>query len=86
MNALKINFGYLLLNKKMHLHSILYLKDFSFLVKVHFRYHIMMSWHIWWRQLEVTPCLLAPTSEYSSSVDSDNKENDVSSRTVWSLP
>ncbi|KAE8099081.1 hypothetical protein FH972_017090 [Carpinus fangiana] len=36
--------------------------------------------------LEVTPCLLAPTSEYSSSVDSDNKENDVSSRTVWSLP
>ncbi|GLT54686.1 hypothetical protein SLA2020_278670 [Shorea laevis] len=36
--------------------------------------------------LEVTPCLLASTSEYSSSVDSDSKENDVSSRTVWSLP
>lgn len=31
--------------------------------------------------LEVTPCLLAPTNEYS-----DKKETDVSSRTVWSLP
>ncbi|KAK4582265.1 hypothetical protein RGQ29_025442 [Quercus rubra] len=36
--------------------------------------------------LEVTPCLLAPTSEFVSGVDSNNKESDVSSRTVWSLP
>ncbi|XP_059668105.1 uncharacterized protein LOC132313381 [Cornus florida] len=36
--------------------------------------------------LEVTPCLLAPTNGYSSDVNSDKKEMDVSSRTVWSLP
>ncbi|KAK9290008.1 hypothetical protein L1049_008171 [Liquidambar formosana] len=36
--------------------------------------------------LEVTPCLLSPTSGYSSNVDLDKKEIDVSSRTVWSLP
>ncbi|KAM3737847.1 hypothetical protein ACB098_09G087300 [Castanea mollissima] len=36
--------------------------------------------------LEVTPCLLAPTSEFVSGVDSNDKESDVSSRTVWSLP
>ncbi|KAF5476357.1 hypothetical protein F2P56_008083 [Juglans regia] len=35
--------------------------------------------------LEVTPCLLAPTSENSSNADS-NEESDVNSRTVWSLP
>ncbi|KAA8517699.1 hypothetical protein F0562_015173 [Nyssa sinensis] len=32
--------------------------------------------------LEVTPCLLAPANGFSS----DNKEMDVNSRTVWSLP
>ncbi|XP_062166835.1 uncharacterized protein LOC133873127 isoform X1 [Alnus glutinosa] len=52
---------------------------------------LMSGTNVWlnlqaFSDLEVTPCLLAPTSEYSSSVDSDNKENDVSSRTVWSLP
>uniref|UniRef100_A0A2N9IXE1 ATP-grasp domain-containing protein n=1 Tax=Fagus sylvatica TaxID=28930 RepID=A0A2N9IXE1_FAGSY len=36
--------------------------------------------------LEVTPCLLATTSEYLSSVDSNKNNIDVSSRTVWSLP
>ncbi|XP_010256986.1 PREDICTED: uncharacterized protein LOC104597236 isoform X3 [Nelumbo nucifera] len=35
--------------------------------------------------LEVTPCLLAPTNEYFSNVD-HNKEKSGSSRTVWSLP
>ncbi|KAG5550708.1 hypothetical protein RHGRI_015610 [Rhododendron griersonianum] len=36
--------------------------------------------------IEVTPCLLAPTNSYSSKTASDNKETGVSSRTVWSLP
>ncbi|KAL7265645.1 hypothetical protein ACSBR1_003431 [Camellia fascicularis] len=36
--------------------------------------------------LEVTPCLLAPTKGYSSKTEPDNKEMDVSSRAVWSLP
>ncbi|CAK9153749.1 unnamed protein product [Ilex paraguariensis] len=36
--------------------------------------------------LEVIPCLLAPANGYSSAMNSDNKEMDVSSRTVWSLP
>ncbi|XP_058214710.1 uncharacterized protein LOC131326118 isoform X2 [Rhododendron vialii] len=36
--------------------------------------------------IEVTPCLLAPTNGYSSKTASDNEETGVSSRTVWSLP
>ncbi|XP_030480547.1 uncharacterized protein LOC115697615 [Cannabis sativa] len=36
--------------------------------------------------LEVIPCLLAPTSGYSAIVDSNEKDAEVRSRTVWSLP
>ncbi|KAM7264723.1 hypothetical protein ACFE04_002406 [Oxalis oulophora] len=36
--------------------------------------------------LEVTPCLLAPSSADVSSTDSTEKETDVLARTVWSLP
>ncbi|KAL5550686.1 hypothetical protein UlMin_000862 [Ulmus minor] len=36
--------------------------------------------------LEVVPCLLAPTAGYSSSGNLNRKEVDVSSKTVWSLP
>ncbi|KAL6138969.1 hypothetical protein ACLB2K_064247 [Fragaria x ananassa] len=36
--------------------------------------------------LEVLPCLLAPTNGYSSSNDVDKNEVDATSRTVWSLP
>ncbi|XP_015897668.4 uncharacterized protein LOC107431289 isoform X1 [Ziziphus jujuba] len=36
--------------------------------------------------LEVTPCLLAPATGYSSSNNSDEKDVGVTSRTVWSLP
>ncbi|XP_042480698.1 uncharacterized protein LOC122061493 isoform X2 [Macadamia integrifolia] len=36
--------------------------------------------------LEVTPCLLAPTNGYSSIINRDKKDIDVISRTVWSLP
>ncbi|KAI5663000.1 hypothetical protein M9H77_22323 [Catharanthus roseus] len=36
--------------------------------------------------LEVIPCLLAPTDGSLSTLDSDKKEMDVDSRTVWSLP
>lgn len=37
-------------------------------------------------QLEVTPCLLSSTSDYTSSVDMGMKAYDVRNRTVWSLP
>ncbi|TYK24923.1 D-alanine--D-alanine ligase family protein isoform 1 [Cucumis melo var. makuwa] len=37
-------------------------------------------------ELEVTPCLLAPSIEQASSVDLDKNEADLTSRTVWSLP
>lgn len=37
-------------------------------------------------QLEVTPCLLSPTSEYASGVDVGKMPDDVRNRTVWSLP
>ncbi|PSS34736.1 D-alanine--D-alanine ligase [Actinidia chinensis var. chinensis] len=36
--------------------------------------------------LEVTPCLLASTKGYSSKTEPEDKEMDVTSRTVWSLP
>ncbi|KAL6132986.1 hypothetical protein ACLB2K_065223 [Fragaria x ananassa] len=36
--------------------------------------------------LEVLPCLLAPTNGNSSSNDVDKNEVDATSRTVWSLP
>ncbi|KAK0584744.1 hypothetical protein LWI29_017859 [Acer saccharum] len=36
--------------------------------------------------IEVTPCLLAPSMESMSGVSSDKKDSDVSSRVVWSLP
>ncbi|KAF8397170.1 hypothetical protein HHK36_016077 [Tetracentron sinense] len=36
--------------------------------------------------LEVTPCLLAPTNGYSSDMDQGKKEFGVCSKTVWSLP
>ncbi|XP_027176337.1 uncharacterized protein LOC113775590 [Coffea eugenioides] len=36
--------------------------------------------------LEVTPCLLAPSNGYSSGLESTGKEIKVSSRTVWTLP
>ncbi|XP_057972095.1 uncharacterized protein LOC131160433 isoform X2 [Malania oleifera] len=36
--------------------------------------------------LEVTPCLLAPTNGNASNTDLEKKESDFSSRTVWSLP
>ncbi|KAL6987925.1 hypothetical protein U1Q18_013671 [Sarracenia purpurea var. burkii] len=36
--------------------------------------------------LEVTPCLLAHTNDYLSKTEPNNKELDVNSRTVWSLP
>ncbi|KAL5720879.1 hypothetical protein ACHQM5_013508 [Ranunculus cassubicifolius] len=35
--------------------------------------------------LEVTPCMLAPPIGYSSNLDED-KESDIFSKTVWSLP
>ncbi|KAL3536586.1 hypothetical protein ACH5RR_005047 [Cinchona calisaya] len=38
------------------------------------------------RDLEVIPCLLAPTSGYSSGFESAGNEVDASARTVWSLP
>ncbi|KAL8039013.1 hypothetical protein ABFS82_10G007900 [Erythranthe guttata] len=36
--------------------------------------------------LEVIPCLLAPSNGYSSNMDSDETNSGVSSRMVWSLP
>lgn len=36
--------------------------------------------------LEVTPCLLASTNDYSSNMNSNNKEMDMNAKTVWSLP
>ncbi|KAJ7961131.1 D-alanine-D-alanine ligase [Quillaja saponaria] len=36
--------------------------------------------------LEVIPCLLAPTSGFASSMNSGKKEDDVGNSTVWSLP
>ncbi|XP_044474027.1 uncharacterized protein LOC123207768 [Mangifera indica] len=36
--------------------------------------------------IEVTPCLLAPSIDYSSGIDPEKKDSDVSSREVWSLP
>ncbi|XP_050383499.1 uncharacterized protein LOC126800223 [Argentina anserina] len=36
--------------------------------------------------LEVLPCLLAPTNGYSSGIDAEKDEVDATSRTVWSLP
>ncbi|KAI3474259.1 hypothetical protein Pfo_029981 [Paulownia fortunei] len=36
--------------------------------------------------LEVIPCLLAPSNGYSSNIDSDKTKLGVSSRMVWSLP
>lgn len=36
--------------------------------------------------LDVTPCLLAPHNGYSTSKDRVKKENNMSSRSVWSLP
>jgi D-alanine-D-alanine ligase-like ATP-grasp enzyme len=36
--------------------------------------------------LEVTPCLLSPSSDDVSGADSTEKETNVLSRTVWSLP
>ncbi|XAR68744.1 D-alanine--D-alanine ligase [Bertholletia excelsa] len=36
--------------------------------------------------LEVTPCLLAPTKTCSSKTETNGKEMDTSSRTVWLLP
>ncbi|PIN19706.1 hypothetical protein CDL12_07610 [Handroanthus impetiginosus] len=36
--------------------------------------------------LEVIPCMLAPTNGYSSNTDSDKSKLGVSSRMVWSLP
>ncbi|PON53579.1 Glutathione synthetase, prokaryotic [Parasponia andersonii] len=52
---------------------------------------LMSGTNVWlnlqaFEDLEVVPCLLAPTSEYSASINSNQKEIDVSSRTVWSLP
>ncbi|XP_022157299.1 uncharacterized protein LOC111024031 [Momordica charantia] len=37
-------------------------------------------------ELEVTPCLLAPSNEQTSSLDLDKNQVDETSRTVWSLP
>ncbi|PON94377.1 D-alanine--D-alanine ligase [Trema orientale] len=52
---------------------------------------LMSGTNVWlnlqaFEDLEVVPCLLAPTSEYSASINSNQKEIDVSTRTVWSLP
>ncbi|KAK1265576.1 hypothetical protein QJS04_geneDACA010708 [Acorus gramineus] len=37
-------------------------------------------------ELDVTPCLLAPTNGYSSSLHANEKQHDAHSKTVWSLP
>ncbi|KAK1311997.1 hypothetical protein QJS10_CPA07g01232 [Acorus calamus] len=37
-------------------------------------------------ELDVTPCLLAPTNGYSSSLYANEKQHDAHSKTVWSLP
>ncbi|KAI8557175.1 hypothetical protein RHMOL_Rhmol05G0315800 [Rhododendron molle] len=52
---------------------------------------LMSGTNVWlnlqaFNDIEVTPCLLAPTNGYSSTKASDNEETGVSSRTVWSLP
>ncbi|XP_052173923.1 uncharacterized protein LOC127789161 [Diospyros lotus] len=52
---------------------------------------LMSGTNVWlnlqaFNDLEVTPCLLAPTQGYSSKEVSENEEMDVSSRAVWSLP
>ncbi|GAV80851.1 Dala_Dala_lig_N domain-containing protein/Dala_Dala_lig_C domain-containing protein [Cephalotus follicularis] len=36
--------------------------------------------------LDVTPCLLAPSSDYVSGADPDKRDSTVTSRAVWSLP
>ncbi|XP_014497814.1 uncharacterized protein LOC106759248 isoform X1 [Vigna radiata var. radiata] len=52
---------------------------------------LMSGTNVWlnllaFHDLEVTPCLLSPTSEFSTSVGVGKKDDDVMNRTVWSLP
>ncbi|KAG4992889.1 hypothetical protein JHK87_026346 [Glycine soja] len=52
---------------------------------------LMSGTNVWlnllaFHDLEVTPCLLSPTSECASSIDMGKKADDVMNRTVWSLP
>ncbi|KAL5166730.1 D-alanine--D-alanine ligase [Glycine soja] len=52
---------------------------------------LMSGTNVWlnllaFHDLEVTPCLLSPTSECASSVDIGKKADDVMNRTVLSLP
>lgn len=52
---------------------------------------LMSGTNVWlnlqaFNDLEVIPCLLAPTSGYSSKTDMDEKELDVRMKTIWTLP
>ncbi|XP_057435324.1 uncharacterized protein LOC130728018 isoform X2 [Lotus japonicus] len=52
---------------------------------------LMSGTNVWlnllaFHDLEVTPFLLASTSEYESNVDMVKKADDVRDRTIWSLP
>lgn len=52
---------------------------------------LMSGTNVWlnllsFNDLEVTPCLLSSTSDYTSSFEMGTKADDVWNRTVWSLP
>ncbi|XP_027351656.1 uncharacterized protein LOC113862715 [Abrus precatorius] len=52
---------------------------------------LMSGTNVWlnllaFHDLEVTPCLLSPTSDHASNVNMGKKADDVGNRTVWSLP
>ncbi|KAK7395025.1 hypothetical protein VNO78_15566 [Psophocarpus tetragonolobus] len=52
---------------------------------------LMSGTNVWlnllaFHDLEVTPCLLSPTSECASGADMGKKDDEVMNRTVWSLP
>ncbi|GFY82472.1 D-alanine-D-alanine ligase family [Actinidia rufa] len=71
----------------------MFVKFLSFLVETLLKdkYLFMSGTNVWlnlqaFDDLEVTPCLLASTKGYSSKTEPEDKEMDVTSRTVWSLP
>ncbi|KAK7294798.1 hypothetical protein RJT34_17694 [Clitoria ternatea] len=52
---------------------------------------LMSGTNVWlnllaFHDLEVTPFLLSPVSEYASSVDMEKEADDARNRTLWSLP
>ncbi|KAI4356102.1 hypothetical protein L6164_000148 [Bauhinia variegata] len=52
---------------------------------------LMSGTNVWlnlqaFHDLEVIPCLLAPTNEHASGLNVGTKADDVRNRTVWSLP